>query len=159
MVSLFPAGQFRLLTNRNSSTTAIYFPGACIWLAILNGINPNVGQFILLIILSTVGSAGAAPVPSSGLVLVITAYNTVFGTTGTPAGFEFIVAIDWFVDRLITALNITGDTVVARIIAATTDMTEMGEGSTADGDNSPDASSDGERAPREILLSESEHYA
>jgi hypothetical protein len=36
------------------------------------------------------------------LVLIITAYNTVFGGNGTPNGFEFIVAIDWFLDRCIT---------------------------------------------------------
>ena len=57
----------------NMDGSAIYFPCACIWLAVLNGIDPSAADFILLIILSTVGSAGAAPVPSSGLVLVITA--------------------------------------------------------------------------------------
>jgi Na+/H+-dicarboxylate symporter len=77
-----------------------------------------------LIILSTIGSAGAAPVPSAGLVLVITAYNTIFGTPGTPNGFEFIVAVDWFLDRFRTALNVTGDTVVAGIIAARTPLEE-----------------------------------
>lgn len=51
---------------------------------------------------------------------MITAYNTVFGTSGTPNGFEFVVAIDFFLDRCITALNVTGDTVVAGIIAART---------------------------------------
>jgi Na+/H+-dicarboxylate symporter len=108
----------------NMDGSAIYFPCACIWLAILNGIKPDAGSYILLIILSTIGSAGAAPVPSSGLVLVITAYNTVFGTTGTPNGFEFVVAIDWFLDRCITALNVTGDTVVCGIIAARTPWEE-----------------------------------
>ncbi len=108
----------------NMDGSAIYFPCACIWLAILNGITPNAGSYILLIILSTVGSAGAAPVPSSGLVLVITAYNTVFGTSGVPNGFEFIVAIDWFLDRFITALNVTGDTVVCGIVAARTPWEE-----------------------------------
>lgn len=104
----------------NMDGSAIYFPCACIWLAILNGITPNAGSYILLIILSTIGSAGAAPVPASGLVLVITAYNTVFGGTGIPNGFEFVVAIDWFLDRCITALNVTGDTVVAHIVACRT---------------------------------------
>ena len=70
---------------------AIYFPCACVWLAYLNGIEPNAAHFILLVILSTVGSVGTAPVPSSALVLIITAYNTVFGGTGTPNGFEYIV--------------------------------------------------------------------
>jgi Na+/H+-dicarboxylate symporter len=86
----------------------------------LNGVPVNAASYILLIILSTIGSAGAAPVPSSGLVLVITAYNTVFNSTGVPDGFEFIVAIDWFLDRLITALNVTGDTVVAHIVSCRT---------------------------------------
>ncbi len=104
----------------NMDGSAIYFPCACIWLAVLNGVTPNAGSYILLIILATIGSAGAAPVPSSGLVLVITAYNTVFGTSGVPNGFEFVVAIDWFLDRFVTALNVTGDTVVCGIVAART---------------------------------------
>lgn len=130
----------------NMDGSAIYFPCCCIWLAILNGITPDAGSYILLIILSTVGSAGTAPVPSSGLVLVITAYNTVFGTTGVPNGFEFIVAIDWFLDRCITALNVTGDTVVCGIIAARTPWeeeddtnvskpTKMEEGSSEEGED------------------------
>ena len=50
--------------------------------------------------------------------MIITAYNTVFGTTGTPNGFEFILAIDWFMDRLRTTLNVTGDAVVTGMVAA-----------------------------------------
>jgi len=109
----------------NMDGSAIYFPCACVWLAYLNGINPNASRFILLVILSTVGSVGTAPVPSSALVLIITAYNTVFGGSGTPNGFEFIVAIDWFLDRCITALNVTGDTVVSCIIAQNCPLTEL----------------------------------
>jgi len=105
----------------NMDGSAIYFPIACIWLAILNGEDVNAASYILLIILSTIGSAGAAPVPASGLVLVITAYNTVFNSTGVPSGFEFVVAVDWFLDRCITALNVTGDTVVAHIVSCRTD--------------------------------------
>lgn len=51
------------------------------------------------------------------LFLQITAYNTVFNTTGTPDGFSFILAIDWFVDRLRTTVNVTGDAVVAGMVA------------------------------------------
>eukprot|EP00934_Nitzschia_sp_Nitz4_P003034 Nitzschia sp. Nitz4//scaffold153_size53422//1754//3313//NITZ4_006756-RA/size53422-processed-gene-0.10-mRNA-1//1//CDS//3329537247//3024//frame0 len=108
----------------NMDGSAIYFPCACIWLAVLNGIEPNAGSYFLLIILATVGSAGTAPVPSAALVLVITAYNTVFGTSGTPQGFEYVVAVDWFLDRCITALNVTGDTVVAAIVSARTPLEE-----------------------------------
>ena len=101
----------------NMDGGAIYFPCACIWLAILNGMKPNFGNYLLLIVLATVGSAGTAPVPSASLVLIITAYNTVFGTTGTPDGFSFILAIDWFMDRCRTCVNVTGDGVVTGMVA------------------------------------------
>jgi Na+/H+-dicarboxylate symporter len=35
------------------------------------------------------------------------------------------VAIDWFLDRCITALNITGDTVVCCIISQNIDLSDM----------------------------------
>lgn len=129
--------------------SAIYFPCACVWLAYLNGINPDASHFILLVILSTVGSVGTAPVPSSALVLIITAYNTVFGGSGTPNGFEFIVAIDWFLDRCITALNITGDTVVSCIIAqnvALEDLEGLPIESKADTKNPEDSLENSEEA-------------
>jgi Na+/H+-dicarboxylate symporter len=108
----------------NMDGGAIYFPCACIWLAILNGIEPNAGHYILLVFISTIGSAGTAPVPSASLVLIITAYNTVFNTTGTPEGFSYILAIDWFMDRLRTTLNVTGDAVVCGMVAALTPLEE-----------------------------------
>mmetsp|Transcript_29504 Transcript_29504/g.44679 ORF Transcript_29504/g.44679 Transcript_29504/m.44679 type:complete len:555 (+) Transcript_29504:171-1835(+) len=108
----------------NMDGGAIYFPCACIWLAFLNGEDVNAASYILLVILATVGSAGTAPVPSASLVLIITAYNTVFGTTGTPNGFEFILAIDWFMDRLRTTLNVTGDACVSGMVAAKCGMVD-----------------------------------
>jgi Na+/H+-dicarboxylate symporter len=109
----------------NMDGGAIYFPCACIWLAVLNGISLDVSHYILLVIISTIGSAGTAPVPSASLVLIITAYNTVFNTTGTPEGFSYILAIDWFMDRLRTTLNVTGDAVVAGMVAHICPMDEM----------------------------------
>jgi len=109
----------------NMDGGAIYFPIACVWLAVLNGYEVTAANLVLLVIVSTFGSAGAAPVPSASLVLVITAYNTVFGATGTPNGFSFIVAIDWFCDRLRTTMNVTGDAVVARMIAHLTKLDDL----------------------------------
>lgn len=101
----------------NMDGGAVYFVCACIWLAVLNGEDVTAASFIMLIIIATVGSIGTAPVPSASLVLIITAYNTVFGTTGTPNGFGYIFAIDWFMDRCRTVTNVTGDCVVAGIVA------------------------------------------
>eukprot|EP00538_Stauroneis_constricta_P000807 CAMPEP_0119572294 /NCGR_PEP_ID=MMETSP1352-20130426/44547_1 /TAXON_ID=265584 /ORGANISM="Stauroneis constricta, Strain CCMP1120" /LENGTH=540 /DNA_ID=CAMNT_0007621979 /DNA_START=208 /DNA_END=1830 /DNA_ORIENTATION=+ len=102
----------------NMDGGAIYFPCACIWLAVLNGVDIDASAYFLLVIIATVGSAGTAPVPSASLVLIITAYNTVFNAEGTPDGFEYILAIDWFMDRLRTTLNVTGDCVVTGLVAA-----------------------------------------
>ena len=117
MIPLFNLAPLLFLRTVNMDGSAVYFPCACVWLAVLNGIDVNVGHYILLAIIASIGSAGTAPVPAAGLVLIITAYNTVFGTTGTPAGFSFIVAIDFLMDRMQTTMNITGDAMVCGMIA------------------------------------------
>merc|ERR1711937_138342 len=101
----------------NMDGGAVYFVCACIWLAVLNGEEVTVASFLLLIIIATMGSIGTAPVPSASLVLIITAYNTVFGGERTPNGFAYIIAIDWFMDRLRPVTNVTGDCIVTGIVA------------------------------------------
>merc|ERR1712176_1535452 len=66
---------------------------------------------------ATIASIGTAPVPSASLVLIMAAYNTVFDGTGEPNGFGYIFAIDWFMDRIRTTCNVTGDCIVAGIVA------------------------------------------
>merc|ERR1712038_1178105 len=66
------------------------------------------------------GSIGTAPVPSAGLVLILTAYQTVFGVAegaAVPEGFGYVFAIDWFMDRMQTMGNVTGDCMLAGIVA------------------------------------------
>lgn len=109
----------------NMDGTALGYPVTCIWLATLNGIQPTAASYVLLVIISTVGSIGTAPIPSAGLVLVITAYNTVFNTTGVPEGFGYVVAIDWFLDRLETAINVTGDAIVSGMVAKTSSLEDI----------------------------------
>eukprot|EP00980_Cylindrotheca_fusiformis_P012005 scaffold2838_cov112-Cylindrotheca_fusiformis.AAC.7 len=116
----------------NMDGSAIYFPCACVWLAVLNGLTPTFANYIMLVILSTIGSAGTAPVPSAGLVMVLTAYNSVFNTTGVPDGFEFVVAIDWFLDRLQTVVNVTGDNIVAASISHMVSLEESDTSSSID---------------------------
>jgi len=101
----------------NMDGGAVYFVCACIWLAVLNGEDVNFSSFVLLIIISTLGSIGTAPVPSASLVLIITAYNSVFNSSGMPNGFGYIFAIDWFMDRMRTVTNVTGDCIVSGIVA------------------------------------------
>jgi len=102
----------------NMDGAAIYFPCACIWLAVYNGMDINAGHYVLLVILATFGSMGTAPVPNASLALIMTAYNTVFNTTGEPDGFGYIFAVDWFMDRGRTLVNVTGDCFVTGTISS-----------------------------------------
>lgn len=104
----------------NMDGGAIYFPTAIVFLAVSSGIGDqlNAATYGLIIILSTLGSAGTAPVPSASLVLIITSYNTVFDTVGTPEAFGLILAVDWLMDRFRTTLNVTGDAMMARIVTS-----------------------------------------
>eukprot|EP00980_Cylindrotheca_fusiformis_P013187 scaffold3351_cov80-Cylindrotheca_fusiformis.AAC.2 len=109
----------------NMDGSAIYFPCTCVWLAALNGITPTFANYIMLVIVSTIGSAGTAPVPSAGIIMVLTVYNSVFNTTGIPNGFEFVVGVDWFLNRIRAAVNVTGDNIVAASIAHMVSLEEF----------------------------------
>merc|ERR1712176_150339 len=114
----------------NMDGSAVYFACACIWLAVLNGEDVNFANFIMLVIICTMGSIGTAPVPSAGLVLILTAYQTVFGIpegAAVPAGFGYIFAIDWFMDRMQTMGNIPGDCMLAGIVAHRCSLDGEGE--------------------------------
>merc|ERR1712146_267065 len=55
----------------NMDGGAVYFVTATIWLGVLNGQDITASDFIILIIIATLGSVGTAPVPSASLVLII----------------------------------------------------------------------------------------
>ena len=99
--------------------SCIYIICGAVWLAYQNGIVPDAGDYIILIIAATVGSMGAAPVPSAAIVMMLVAYTTAFGSTGTeqPAGLGYLFAIDWLLDRLTVFCNIPGDLTVTAIVA------------------------------------------
>ncbi|KAJ3630020.1 hypothetical protein Zmor_028512 [Zophobas morio] len=100
----------------NMDGNAVYFPAAIIFLAISQGIEVTPFHYFMAVLLSTIGSVGSAPVPASIFVLIITFFNTTFGTTGTPKSFALIIAIDWILDRMSTVVNITGDNYVVGMI-------------------------------------------
>ena len=72
---------------------------------------------------------GSAPVPNAGLALILTTYNTVFSPTtgGAPDGFGYIFAVDWFMDRGRSCLNVTGDCFVTGIISAICPLVDIVE--------------------------------
>lgn len=117
-----PLTVLRFVTSFGSSISmdgsAIYLPCACVWVAALNGVTPSPLSYVLLIVIATIGSVGTVSSPSSTMLLTITAYNAVFNSTGTPDGFESILAIEWLMAPLRETLNTTGTAVVSALVAA-----------------------------------------
>lgn len=98
----------------NMDGTTIGFPIAVVFVAYAQGLTLTFGDQLLIIILSTVSSMGAAPVPQAGLVLLI----AIIESLGIPLGsvFSLIMAVDWLYDRPETMVNICGDSFAAGIM-------------------------------------------
>lgn len=111
----------------NLNGTAVYMPLACVFLAKVGGYGADLTPltYVMLAIVSSISSLGVAPVPHSGLVMVITVWRTVFGHA-MPAAFSILVGSDWILNRMRAIVNITNDTILARIIAEQCDETLFG---------------------------------
>jgi solute carrier family 1 (high affinity glutamate transporter) protein 2 len=96
---------------------AVGTPIAVVFMAQVSGVSIDAGDYLAIWLASAIGSIGVGPVPSTSLVLIMTVWKTVFPSEALPAAFAFIIATDWFVDRLHTVVNVTCDTVVCRIVA------------------------------------------
>lgn len=105
--------------------TAIYFPIVVVFLAATQGITLNAANYIIVILLSTLASIGTTPIPSSSLVLTV----MIAGSIGVPITgmYAVVVAIDWFLDRFRTAVNVSADTFAAVIVTKITGITEEDE--------------------------------
>lgn len=99
----------------NMDGTAIGFPVAIIFLAYSQGITLSFGKIITTAVVSTLSAMGAAPIPSAGLVLLITIMESV--NVPVNALFGLIIAVDWIYDRPETMTNIVGDSFAAGIMA------------------------------------------
>jgi Na+/H+-dicarboxylate symporter len=106
----------------NMDGTAIYFPIVVVFLAATQGITLNAADYIVVILLSTLASIGTTPIPSSSLVLTVMIASSVgIPITGI---YAVVVAIDWFLDRFRTAVNVSCDTFAAVIVTKITGIVD-----------------------------------
>ncbi|ETV69208.1 hypothetical protein H257_15036 [Aphanomyces astaci] len=98
---------------------ALVYPIAIVFMAEAEGIGHIIGgiEYFLIGLVSTIGAVGSGPVPAAGIVMTMTIWASVFPSVPLPSTFAFIVATDWFLDRFQTAVNVTCDTIVCRIVA------------------------------------------
>lgn len=97
----------------NMDGTALYEAVAAIFIAQIYGVPLGPGAQIIIFLTATLAAIGAAGIPEAGLVTMIIVLNAV----GLPTeGIAMILAIDWFLDRFRTTVNVFGDSVGAAII-------------------------------------------
>ncbi|VDL81577.1 unnamed protein product [Nippostrongylus brasiliensis] len=83
--------------------TALFQAVSPIFIAQMNGIELDLGQYITLCVTACLASAGAATVPSSALVTMI----IVLSALGLPIDdLSLIFTVDWLLDRFRTCTNI-----------------------------------------------------
>ncbi|MDK2972180.1 MAG: solute carrier family 1 (neuronal/epithelial high affinity glutamate transporter), er 1 [Candidatus Sumerlaeota bacterium] len=97
----------------NMDGTALYEAVAVIFIAQAYGIDLTFVQLLVVFVTATLASIGAAGVPQAGLVMMVIVLNAV----GLPVeGIGLILAVDWFLDRFRTAINVWGDSIGAAYI-------------------------------------------
>ena len=97
----------------NMDGTALYEAVAVIFIAQSIDIDLALGQLVIIFLTATLAAVGAAGIPEAGLVTMVIVLTAV----GLPMeGIGTILAIDWFLDRMRTTVNVYGDAVGAAVI-------------------------------------------
>ncbi|XP_062566675.1 excitatory amino acid transporter-like [Saccostrea cucullata] len=109
----------------NMDGTALYEAVGPIFIAQMNDINLSFGQIVVVSLTATCASIGAASIPSAGLITMLMVLTSV----GLPTDdISLILAVDWFLDRIRTAINVLGDSYGAAIVAHLSREELMGPG-------------------------------
>jgi len=97
----------------NMDGTALYESVAAIFIAQASGIPLGPIDQVLIFLAATLASIGAAGIPEAGLVTMVIVLRAV----GLPLeGIGMLLAIDWFLDRCRTTVNVWGDSVGAAVL-------------------------------------------
>ena len=102
----------------NMDGTAVYIGMVALFGAQALGMDVTLGQYVLVALMATLVSIGAAGIPSAGLILSGAALEQV----GIPQAMAwaiigFILPFDRLLDMMRTMTNVTGDTAVATAVA------------------------------------------
>ena len=106
----------------NMNGNAAYYAMAAIFIAQMYGMELTLGQYIAIIVTSTLGAVGQAGVPGPTLLVV-----AVLISAGIPIdALPILFGVDRIFDMLRTAVNITGDAACATIVDRFTKEEVMG---------------------------------
>lgn len=97
----------------NMDGTALYEAAAAMFIAQAYGLELGLGQQAIIVVTATLAAIGAAGIPQAGLVTMIIVLQVV----GLPLeGIGLLLAVDWFLDRFRTSVNVWGDAVGAAVV-------------------------------------------
>ncbi|MCS3829664.1 Na+/H+-dicarboxylate symporter [Salinibacter ruber] len=100
----------------NMDGTALYQAVSAVFIAQVLGISLAFTQQLNIVLIAVLASIGTAAVPSAGIVMLVVILESI----GVPsAGLALILGVDRPLDMLRTTNNVTGDTMVASVVAAT----------------------------------------
>ena len=98
----------------NMDGTAMYQGVAALFIAQAYGIDLTFGNYMTIILTSTLASIGSAGVPGAGLIMLTLVLNSV----GLPIeGIAIIAGIDRILDMARTTVNVVGDCMVTLLVA------------------------------------------
>ncbi|MEX2525430.1 MAG: dicarboxylate/amino acid:cation symporter [Gammaproteobacteria bacterium] len=97
----------------NMDGTALYEAVAVMFIAQAYGISMGIEQQAIIFVTATLAAIGAAGIPQAGLVTML----IVLSAVNLPAeGISLLLAVDWFLDRFRTSVNVWGDSVGAAVV-------------------------------------------
>lgn len=97
----------------NMDGTAIYLGITALFFSQAYGIPLDAHHYFILVLTATLGSIGAAGIPSGSLFMM----GMVFTSVGIPLeGIALIAGVDRILDMMRTTVNITGDSVITVIV-------------------------------------------
>ena len=95
--------------------TGLYQAVAAVFIAQAMGIPLDLGAQLSIVFTALLASVGTAAVPGAGIIMLIVILESV----GVPSGgIALILGVDRLLDMLRTVTNITGDAVVATVVAS-----------------------------------------
>lgn len=102
-------------STANQNGTALFEGVTVLFLAQVYSLDLTVGQQVRVMIMSIVAGIGTAGVPGGSLPMVMIVAQSV----GIPAeGMALILGVDRFLDMCRTAVNVSGDLVIAALVSA-----------------------------------------
>ncbi len=102
----------------NMDGTALYQGVAALFIAQLYGIDLTFGDQLTIVLTATLASIGTAGVPGVGLIMLVIVLQSVgIGDDVMKGGLAIIFGVDRFLDMCRTTTNVTGDCMVAAVVA------------------------------------------